>query len=175
MCDIETLGKRPGCVVLSVALVRFSDYAAVQVNVDIPAQQAIGLQLDAETCDWWRTQDPAAWAAATVNPVQPRAACEYIAQVISWMHGGGDWLLWAQGTDFDPPITGHLFDVVGIARPWQYWQAQDNRTLLNLAGVDKRQYPPKQPHVALHDAIAQTQAANDALRILAGARGLVAA
>jgi hypothetical protein len=67
--DTETLSTRPGGVVMSVALVRFSDEASVTINLSIPEQQSLGLTIDPKTEAWWAQQDRAAWAAATVNPL----------------------------------------------------------------------------------------------------------
>jgi len=53
MTDIETLGTRPGAVILSAAFVRFSDEAAMSINFSIPEQQALGLEIDPNTQAWW--------------------------------------------------------------------------------------------------------------------------
>src|ERR1700754_2554255 len=44
MVDIETLGTRPGAIILSAAFVRFSDEAAVSLNFSIPEQDALGME-----------------------------------------------------------------------------------------------------------------------------------
>jgi len=41
MLDIETLGTRPGAIILSCALVRFSDEASVTLNLSLPDQEAL--------------------------------------------------------------------------------------------------------------------------------------
>ena len=52
MIDTETLGTRPGAIVTSVALVRFSDEAHCAFNLSIPDQQALGLESDPATEAW---------------------------------------------------------------------------------------------------------------------------
>lgn len=72
MCDIESLGTRPGAVILSVAFVRFSDEAHTTLNLSLPDQEALGLERDPSTLEWWASQEaahPGAWAAATVGAV----------------------------------------------------------------------------------------------------------
>lgn len=172
MTDIETLGKRPGSVVLSAAFVRFSDEAQMTLNLSIPDQQALGLVIDEETAVWWRGQEekhPGAWAAATANPVPLATALSYIAQWLTWA-GGGDWFdIWCNGAPFDCPILEELFRRAGIKCPWEFWQVRDTRTLYDLALIRKEDYAVPPPHIALNDCIGQVRAANAALGILARA------
>lgn len=181
MCDLETIGKRPGCVVLAAAFVRFSDEAQCTLNLSIPDQQALGLEIDPETQAWWQDQEakhPGAWATATENPQPLNVALPYFLEWIRWAAPDGDFLLWCHGATFDGPILGEVYRRAGIECPWtkEFWRVQCTRTLFNLAGVNKEQYAVPPPHVALNDAIGQTRAANAALAILARAHiGSVAA
>jgi hypothetical protein len=172
MLDIETLGTRPGAVVLSAALVRFSDEAHVQINLRVDEQQALGLTIDPDTHAWWGTQDPLAWAKATENPQPLSVALPYIASWIAW--AGPDPLIWAHGASFDGPLLEEVYRRAGVACPWRFWSLRDTRTLYDLAGVNVKDYAVPPPHVALNDAIGQTRAANAALRVLAGVRGIAA-
>ncbi len=169
MLDIESLGTRPGAVVMSVALVRFSDLAHVSINLNIPEQQALRLEIDPATHAWWGKQDPVAWDAATRAPLPLATGLQYIADWIGWACGNGDALLWCHGATFDAPLLGEVYRRAGRAEPWAYWAVRDTRTLYDLAGVDVKsaQYVVPPPHVALNDALGQTRAAVDALRILA--------
>ena len=174
MCDLETIGKRPGCVVLAAAFVRFSDEAHCTLNLSIPDQQALGLELDPETQAWWNDQEakhPGTWATATANPVPLVPALTHFLDWIRWAAPDGDFLLWCHGATFDGPILGEVYRRAGIECPWtkEFWRVQCTRTLYNLAGVNKEQYAVPPPHVALNDAIGQTRAANAALAILARA------
>lgn len=174
MLDIETLGTRPGAVILSVALVRFSDEAQVSINLSVPDQQALGLEVDPTTRAWWSQQDPVAWQAATVNPLQLRTGLEYIGTWLNWAAGGDDFLVWCHGATFDCPLLGEVYRRAGMDTPWKFWNIRDTRTLYDLASVDVKKYSIPPPHIALNDALAQTRAANAALAILAGKRGLAA-
>lgn len=166
MLDIETLGTRPGCVVMSAAMVRFSDLASASVNLSIPEQQASGLEVNPETHAWWGTQDPAAWKATTENPQPLLGALGYIARWLSWASAAGDLAVWCHGATFDAPILGELFRRTNIATPWQFWNVRCTRTLYDLAGVDPKAFKTGTLHIALDDALAQTQAARAALAIL---------
>ncbi|MGX9443888.1 3'-5' exonuclease [Nitrobacteraceae bacterium UC4446_H13] len=174
MCDLETISKRPGGVVLAAAFVRFSDEAHCTLNLSIPDQEALGLEKDPDTMAWWNDQEakhPGAWAAATTNPTPLATALPYFLEWIRWAAPDGDFLLWCHGATFDAPILGEVYRRAGIACPWteQFWRVQCTRTLFNLSGVNPKEYAVPPPHVALNDAIGQTRAANAAMKILARA------
>lgn len=175
MCDTATLGTRPGCVVLSVALVRFSDEAQVSLNLNVPDQTALGLEIDPQTHAWWGQQSPEAWAAATSNAQPLATALSYISQWIAWASPEAHPLIWCHGATFDAPILGELYRRAGMDLPWKFWNIQCTRTLYNLAGIDPKTFAVPPPHVALNDALGQTRAANAALAVLAERRGVVAA
>jgi hypothetical protein len=172
MLDIETLGTRPGAVVLSAALVRFSDEAHCTVNLSVPDQEALGLEQDPSTVAWWQTQPPAAWEAATASPVALVTALPYLASWIAWAAPAGDALIWCHGATFDAPLLGEVFRRAGLPPPWNFWAVRCTRTLYDLASVDLKAHRVGEPHVALNDALGQTRAANAALVILAARRGL---
>lgn len=175
MLDLETLGTRPGCVVLAAAFVRFSDEAHTTLNLSIPDQQQLGLEIDPETHRWWGEQEakhPGAWAAATSNPTPLRAALEHFSTWIAWAANGADPLIWCHGATFDAPILQELYRRASLPVPWKFWNIQCTRTLYNLASINPKDYAVPPPHVALNDAIGQTRAANAALGVLARVRGL---
>jgi hypothetical protein len=173
MTDCETLGTRPGAIILSVAFVRFSDEAHISLNLSVPEQQALGMEQDESTLAWWRQQDPTAWTRATSDPLPLATSLPYIAQWLEWAAGGSpDWSIWCHGATFDCPLLDELYHRAGIACPWQFWQVRDTRTLYDLACINPKDYAVPPPHVALNDAIGQTRAANAALAILARAHTL---
>lgn len=172
MTDIETLGKRPGAVVLSAAFARFADEQHTTLNISIPDQQALGLEIDAETWAWWQDQEakhPGAWAAATANPVPLVDALQHFARWLEWARAGDELSVWCHGATFDCPILAELYRRAGIPCPWQFWQVRCTRTLYDLALLRKEEYAVPPPHIALNDCIGQTRAANAALAKLARA------
>src|SRR5262245_4897065 len=107
MTDTETLGTRPGAIVLSVALVRFTDEAHTSINLSIPDQEALGLVSDPATCEWWHRREaetPGVWAAATANALPLANALEHIRVWLEWATWRSDWLIWCQGANFDCPL-----------------------------------------------------------------------
>jgi hypothetical protein len=180
MLDTETLGTAVGSIVLSAALVRFSDEAHMSINLSVPDQEMLGFTKDESTLAWWRDQEakaPGAYARAT-SDAQPLAiALPYMVTWMNWAVPDGDFLIWCHGATFDCPLLGEVFRRANIACPWggrNYWCVRDTRTLYDLALIDVRKYAVPPPHVALNDAIGQTRAANAALAILARAHQVAA-
>jgi len=172
MTDTETLGTRVGSVVLSVAFVRFTDEACFQINLSVPEQQALGLEIDNDTLAWWHQREaesPGIYARATQGALPLRQGLEYIASWIEWARNGTDFDVWCHGATFDCPLLEELYRRVGIPCPWRFWQVRDTRTLYDLACINPKDYAVPPPHVALNDAIGQTRAANAALAVLARA------
>lgn len=170
--DIETLGTRPGFIVLSAAFVRFSDYASTSCVLDRAEQQSLGLLEDAVTLEWWQNQPNEAWRAAVNNPVPLRSALQHFSDWLQWAAQGGELLIWCHGASFDAPLLQEVYRLAGMTCPWHFAAVRDTRTLYDLAGVDVAAYRTGTAHVALDDAMAQTKAANEALRILSGARAV---
>lgn len=177
MLDIETLSTRPGAVILAAAFVRFSDEASMTLNLSIPDQQALGLEIDEQTYNWWCDQEakhPGAWAAATSNPQPLAVALPYIAQWLAWATPEGNPLIWCHGATFDAPLLGEVFRRAGVPCPWLFWNIRDTRTLYDLAGINNKDFAVPPPHIALNDAVGQVRAANAALSVLARVRGIAA-
>lgn len=176
MVDTETLATRPGAIVLSAAFVRFSDGAHTTLNLSVPDQEALGLASDPATLAWWAEQEaktPGAWAAATSNPVPLVTALQHFSAWLAWAAApSSPALIWCHGATFDCPLLDELYRRAGMVTPWAFWNVRDTRTLYDLAGVNLKDFAVPPPHVALNDAIGQTNAANAALQIVAGRRGL---
>lgn len=172
MLDLETLGTRPGAVILAAAFVRFTDEAHMSVNLSVPDQTMLGMEQDESTLAWWRDQEakqPGTYARATSDPQPLAIALPYIATWLNWARGNDDMQIWCHGATFDCPLLSELYRRANIACPWQFWQVRDTRTLYDLALINPKDFSVPPPHVALNDAIGQTRAANAALGILARA------
>ena len=74
MLDLETLGKLPGCAILSIGAVYFELETGrlgdeFYLNVDPASCTRAGLTIDGETLGWWMQQEAAAWAAVCTEAV----------------------------------------------------------------------------------------------------------
>jgi hypothetical protein len=172
MLDIESLGTRPGFMVLSAALVRFDDLASTSLNFNWDDQRALGLVDDPATHAWWSADERnEAWIASVKDAVPLVPALQHLSAWIQWAAPAGA-LIWCHGAGFDAPLLEEVYRRAGVPCPWAFWNVRDTRTLYDLAGVDVRQYKAGTAHVALNDAMAQTRAAVESLRVLAAVRGV---
>lgn len=138
MLDIETLGTKPGCVVLSVGAVLF-DYvsdscAHFHRRISIGSCIAAGLTVDPETVAWWQRQSKAAQVELTGTDTLEDAALAF------WKFVGSADLneIWAQGADFDFPIWKAAMAAVGILPPWKFQQQRDTRTAYAICRFDQK-------------------------------------
>ena len=140
MLDIETLGTKPGCVVLSIGAVAFekgtfNPVADMHVVVDQLHQRMMGLKEDPRTVEWWKSQQTEAWKSATQNPISVKDA---LKQLSLFYAKHNPRVTWTQGNNFDPPILEHVYDMMKIAPPWKFWAVRDTRTFYDVHNFDTR-------------------------------------
>jgi exodeoxyribonuclease VIII len=179
MVDLETVGKRAGCGVLSIGAVAFDPKtlrpgeAALGPEfyqvVRLGSCEALGLHSDPSTMEWWEGQSKEARRVLTQagakrgNLPLDRALKKF-----------GDYLtqfgprrvkVWGNGSDFDNAILYACFAAAGLPVPWEFWNSRCFRTLKNLPGAPKAPAFEGTAHNALADAKHQAAHAN---MILAG-------
>lgn len=152
MVDIETLGVRPGSVVLSIGAVQFSDAglgAGFYRAIDVFDSLMCGLAVDPETVEWWRKQPPEIRGAVMNEPHRLEDALRAFAKFID--RRPAEDMVWAKGPDFDLVLLDAAYRAVGLRLPWSYRMARDVRTMVALApDVEPQQNNAK--HNALRDA-----------------------
>lgn len=153
MIDIETLGVKPGCVVLSIGAVEFDSNGLGEMFYDIIEPETCtdwGLVIEPRTTMWWMDQPEAARKALTNAKRSPLDAVlkDFIAK-FRWRGKK----VWANGAAFDFPILEAAFQAVGLKQPWEYWGMNCYRTLKNLVPRDVYESCKVEPTVA-HDALA---------------------
>jgi len=167
MIDIETLGRKPGCAVLSIGAVHF-DRLTGEIG-DGFFYACMGAEnakkyghVDDDTLAWWMSQsDPAKQDAfnGTADPLQ-------VAQSFAeWIDGGDK--VWGNGSVFDITILEAWFDALGVKVPWQFWNVRDVRTVIDIADVNPKKFQRKGTyHNALDDAVFQVEYTAAAIRHL---------
>lgn len=152
MVDLETLDVKSTATVLTLGAVRFDPYSdtpmrELYLRVDIDSQDKLGCTVDDNTLDWWKKQDVSVMEEA-FNPRDRIPIHEVINQfhALAWNCDA----FWSHGATFDLMILQNLYDRLGRAYPWQYWQMRDTRTLFDI-GYDP-EMPQDQKHNALEDA-----------------------
>lgn len=167
MLDLETYGRKRGCVVLSIGAVAFGPRGVsseFKVNLAVGDQQSLGLVVDAETRQWWSEQPESAFAAATYDA---KPTLTGLSAFVGWLtlvdSGMKRRRIWGNGADFDNDILAEVFERANMVVPWFFYNNRCFRTLKNLfKRVDKPAFVGEK-HDALADARHQ---AEHAVRIL---------
>ena len=140
MVDLETLGTRPGCVVLSVGAVFFDPALQelgpeLHIKINRRASLIAGLRADPATLEWWSRQSPEAQQLLeeTADPGTSVTIEEALGSLSQWFaeHGPGpsDLKVWGNGSDFDQPILVAVYAALGVEQPWRFWNNRCYRTL----------------------------------------------
>jgi hypothetical protein len=131
MIDIETLGLDPGAAVLSIGAVQFDpDGLGEEFYREISLQscQAVGLEVDADTLEWWLEQDEAVSDVLTGGEQLEDALMDFGM----WYPDGAE--VWANSPSFDCEHLEAAYDAVGLTEPWEYNDERCVRTLRSLPG-----------------------------------------
>ena len=156
MVDLETLGVRPGCVFLSLAAVSF-DYKAepkheFYMNIGLQSAMDAGLQVEANTLQWWLTQRPDVMAKMFEAPHDLQFV---LAEFKLWLHQYtvSGVKLWGNSNAFDLSILKAGYEKVGQNAPWSHWLEKDYRTMRDLFTVkaDRPVKDSSQAHNPLYD------------------------
>ena len=168
MLDLETMGTRPGSMILSIGAVFFDldgkTGEAFYRNIDPQTCTAVGLTVDPQTKAWWMRQSQAARDALAVDR---RPLAHVVRDFASFFRGSGfcrGEFVWAQGATFDPPLWEAAAAAVGCSTPWKFWNARDTRTVYDICGFDYKSMPREGVyHNALDDCLTQVKAVAAAL------------
>lgn len=165
--DIETLGKKADCVVISIAIAFFDIKTGVVGDTltlypDAMEQILNGRVLRKDTIDWWRQQSDGAKKATFNHKSKPVETV--IKSFVKFFEGHENVQVWGRGPEFDMAILEHLFASYGYETPWDFRTVQSMRTLQLLSGVE----PDKKltAHDALNDCINQAQHASACVEAL---------
>lgn len=164
MIDLETLGRKPGCAILSIGAVKFDlndpDTPIDELDkyhVAISPDSGAGLVCDPETVAWWLHPDRHDARVALGKVPQ--------ADLSSALQGLTDWAFdnspkihgwWGNSAAFDLGILAAAYQHVGVEQPWQFWEERCFRTLKACFNVTKKEVRGV-AHSALDDAITQTE------------------
>lgn len=133
MLDLETLGTKPGCVILQLAAVEFEGDAILalfDVKIDIKSCLEAGLYIDTETLKWWSQQENI--GSVMTGTESLREALEAFSRWVALCESGE---IWANGASFDFPILAAAYEKVGLEQPWSFRDERCLRTVRALSGV----------------------------------------
>ena len=162
MVDLETLGRRAGCIIPAIGAVKFDPMTGVvdEENsfyraITVESCARFGLGFDPSTVKWWLDQSKEARAVfSDPNAVGIQQALVEFAEWCDEDGNYGDIKMWGNGASFDNPILSAAYERVDIIQPWEFWNDRCYRT-------KKADYPEVKfvrkgiAHHALDDAISQ--------------------
>ena len=160
MLDIETLGTRPECVVVTLGAVKFNPYKlddpgpGIYMRLDADEQLELGREVQDETMRWWLDQAEDVREEALGDGTD-RIKLEQMYRELNRFLVGVD-SIWCQGPAFDIVILENIYRQMGWPTPWQFWQIRDSRTLFGVHG-DPREKNKSGLHNALEDCVSQAQ------------------
>jgi hypothetical protein len=143
MLDEETLGTRPGDVVLSAGLVRFNPCQgltsveelrknSLRVNFDIQELLDLGFTVTGSTLKWWIEQSIEAQRAA-FSPIKVQTWTLGLNEISTFIDRRHD-KVWANGANFDPGMLEALYNKAKMDIPWGYNKIRCYRTI-NMMNV----------------------------------------
>lgn len=165
MIDLETMGLRPGSVIMSIGAAVFDLDGTIgptfYANIDGGSCIDAGLTVDPATRTWWSKQSVAARTALT----QDARPLSTVAQDFgAWFKSSAGKFAWGHGAAFDLPLWDAAAHAVGMGVPWHYRDIRDTRTAFDLCLFDTKTIPfVGVEHNALHDALHQIKCVAAAL------------
>jgi DNA polymerase III epsilon subunit-like protein len=177
MIDLETYGRRPHGLIVSIGAVRFStrpgDYEAgcifsanpnhrfhALLNFD-EAEKESRFAKDPDTLIWWREQNAQAYAKLTGQMRQSTLTMEQlIATFLEWLkpHCDQGCNVIGNSPSFDLVLLEYACQVLGMQFPVPHRAETDYRSITDLVfGADKPRPGPEGAHDALFDAQFQAQ------------------
>lgn len=161
MLDLETLGTRPDCAIMTLGAVKFNPYnidsdpgPGIYLKMDLEEQLIMGRTVDDGTIEWWARQDAQvrteAWEGGDRSSIQD------LKQELNRFLVGVD-EIWCQGPVFDIAILEDLYRSQKWGFPWNFWQIRDSRTLFKVVNY-RLESGRDQAHNALLDCVYQAEA-----------------
>ena len=164
MLDIETLGIDPGAAILSIGACTFDREGVgetVELSVDLESCQDRGLEIDADTLQWWLGQDDAAREILTGGAALPTA----LSELRGFLETNDYDELWANSPKFDMAHLEAAYDALDWPTPWAFYELRDVRTVTELPGAVELEQDGTE-HDALDDAVHQAREVAATLRAL---------
>ena len=162
MLDLETVGVRPGCAILSIGAVMF-DIAAGKTGeefyqaIDVNSCVNFGLRQEPATAAWWANQNVD--ARKVWEDPDRLSLDESLNKFSKWLAEQCDSKvikIWGNGASFDQPILVAAYDAIGTRVPWIFKNEMCYRTMNRFLPTVIMEESDGVLHNALDDARFQT-------------------
>lgn len=166
MIDLESLGTRPDCAILTLGAVKFDPYTvdkfgdSLYFRIDVNEQLALGREVQEDTLEWWgrQAEDVREEALGEHDRISLESMYRQLNKFLVGVNN-----IWCQGPAFDIVILENIYRQKGWPTPWQFWQIRDSRTLFGVHG-DPREKNKAGLHNALEDCVSQAQGVQEIYR-----------
>lgn len=142
MLDIETLGTKPGSVIVTLGVCRFSlddDFVTdkQEIVINVGTSEKAGMTMSAGTVLWWMGQGEEARSrmADNAKSISLTNALSKLSDYVSatrTKNFRNRINIWANDPDFDIVNTNAAYDAIGALPPWQFWESRSMRTIEEL-------------------------------------------
>lgn len=127
--DLETLGRNPGTVVISIGGYCLETKETFYQSINIDSNLKYGLTIDPDTLTWWMNQSDDARKVFTEPKVNLPNALNALK---NWLRSLGKINIWGDGSMFDLSILEACYRACNMSYPWHYTQCCCYRTLKKL-------------------------------------------
>jgi len=134
MIDIETLGRKPGSIILSIAAVEFDLNGNIgetfyeHLNISESAKK--GFILDPNTLKFWLNQDVEVFKEALKS--SSMSISDVLMALRNFIRKNTGTYVWANSPSFDLALLESYYDAYEIPVPWFYTKEMDVRTISEL-------------------------------------------
>jgi hypothetical protein len=132
MIDLETLGNRPGSVIVSLGAVEFDYLGFVSYfyeRIDVQSCVDLGMTMDTSTIMWWLNQEKET-REELAKPGLPLN--EVLLKFSAWLGTDKDTEVWGNGATFDNVLLSCAYEKARLPRPWSYKGDRCYRTIKSL-------------------------------------------
>lgn len=153
--DLETLGKKPGAVILSIGAAKFGHGEILDTfyeRINIESSLKHNFEVDAPTILWWMEQND----EARREICQPGKDISSVLENFRAYVGNEGAEIWGNGADFDNVLLSYAYNRLEMRCPWTHRDNRCYRTLKNLCPQIELVREGCH-HNALDDAISQAK------------------
>lgn len=132
MLDIETLGQRPGSIIVAIGAVKFDARNCIDQfyeRIDPQSARSCGLTMDVPTVLWWMEQSDAARKELTAGGLPLDLV---LGRFAHWIGEPAKVEMWGNGSNFDNVLLRAAYEYLGKEAPWRWWNDRCYRTLKTM-------------------------------------------
>jgi hypothetical protein len=162
MLDIETLGLKPGCVIMTIGCMLLKrdpiPDETFYIRVSIESSEKHGLKVEPQTLEWWNSRSKEARDELFSKELERVDLPEALDHLTEWFKKHNVKYVWAKDPDFDCSLLKAAYEACGKKIPWEYYSTRSVRTILDIADRFMNYMPVSRTvaHHALEDCKTQT-------------------